>query len=67
MSELWSREELDELATSDGPRGHHRNGSACRAGGDGDCMWDRCPQHTDRRQNHCPLDRAPYRTDEDDE
>jgi len=64
----WTKEELDELANaSGGPRGYYRNASACRSDSDGDCVWARCPQHTDRRQSHCPLDRAPYRTDEDED
>lgn len=50
--------------------GDYRNGSACQADRDGDCVWDRCPQERDGEPRasgrHCPLDKPPFRCDDED-
>ena len=32
-----------------------KNNLYCHAARDGDCFWEHCPQHLERR-GHCPLD-----------
>jgi hypothetical protein len=38
----------------------------CRAGGDGDCFWDECPQEANNRANYRP-EGCPLWVREDDE
>lgn len=62
--------DLEALAGSDSTRGDYRNASACRSSRDGDCSWSKCPQHADNEPvatgRHCPLDLAPFRSEDDE-